>query len=151
MKHFSGFFGSSSRRQLFAMWERVSILVWNMGCNDMDRCCMTKVSQDACKPGNCHMYEKRRRFGERKNQGGVGERTKLKAKKNSPIPLHLICTCPQLPALYAWQRLVLSLNEPFTGTFSMCPRYYVQTAPLSRERCHLLNVCINSERFATAV
>ena len=34
-----------------------------------------------------------------KNQGGVGERTKLKAKNNSPIPPHLICTCPQLSAL----------------------------------------------------
>ena len=75
------------------------LLVWNMDCNDMDCCCMTKVSQDASKPGHYHMYEKRRRFGERKNQGGVGERTKLKAKNNSPIPPHLICTCPQLSAL----------------------------------------------------
>ena len=91
-------------------------LVWNMDCNDMDSCCMTKVSQDASKPGHYHMYEKRRRFGERKNQGGVGERTKLKAKNNSPIPPHLICTCPQLSALYAWQLLLLGLNEPFTGT-----------------------------------
>ena len=114
MKHFSGFSGSPSRRQLFAMWERVSILVWSMDCNDMDCCCMTKVNQDASNPGHCHMYEKRRRFGERKNQGGLGERTKLKAKKNSPIPPHLICTFPQLPALYAWQRLLLSLRTPKT-------------------------------------
>ena len=92
---------------------------------------MTKVSQDASKPGHYHMYEKRRRFGERKNQGAVGERTKLKAKNNSPIPPHLICTCPQLSALYAWQLLLLGLNEPFTGTYIRCvPVMY------KRPHCH---------------
>ena len=42
----------------------------------MDCCCMTKVSQDASKPGHYHMYEKRRRFGERKKprwSGGEDE------------------------------------------------------------------------------
>ena len=128
MKHFSGFSGSPSRRQLFGMWERLSILVWNMDCNDMDCCCMTKVSQDASKPGHYHMLEKRRRFGERnKNQGGVGERTKLKAKKNSPIPPHLIYTCSQLGTQPEWTILwyvydvsPLCTNGPIvTGTMPL--------------------------------
>ena len=92
---------------------------------------MTKVNQDASNPGHYHMYEKRRRFGERKNQGGVGKRTKLNAKNNSPIPPHLICTCPQLSALYAWQLLLLGLNEPFTGTYIRCVPFMYK-----RPHCH---------------
>ena len=93
---------------------------------------MTKVRQDAFNTTICTKSVDV--LAREKTKGA-----KLKAKKNSPVPPHLICTCPQLPALYTWQRLLLGLNEPFTGAYTMCPRY-VQTAPLSRERFSLLNV-----------